>query len=103
MKIIEINKSLIPYDFNISLGGELFNFRVDYNHTGGFFTVELTKGGETLCAGEPIIYGKTLFADVRSSKFPNVNIKAYDPSNTFNAVTQENLCESVLLVVETRE
>lgn len=102
MEIIEINKSLIPYDFNIALDGELFNFRVDYNNTGGFFTIELTKDGETLCAGEPIIYGRTLFADVRNSKFPNVNIKAYDPSGTYNAVTRENLCENVLLVVEAR-
>ena len=99
MDIIELNKSLIPYNFNFALGGELFNFIVDYNRTGGFFTIELSKGGETLCAGEPIMYGKTLFSDVRNSNFPKVNITAYDPSETFNAVTRENLCESVLLVV----
>ena len=100
MNIIEINKSLIPYDFNISLGGELFNLRIDYNRTGDFFTAELSKGGETLCAGEPIIYGKTLFADIRKSNFPKVNITPLDPSETYSAVTYENLSESVLLIVE---
>ena len=100
MEIIEINKSLIPYNFNIALGGELFDFRVDYNHTGGFFTIELSKDGETLCAGEPIIYGKPLFADVRNSKFPNVKIIPRDESETYNAVTYENLSESVFLSVE---
>lgn len=100
MQTLVINKTLIPYDFNISLGSELFNLRVDYNHTGGFFTIQLSKNGETLCAGEPIIYGKTLFSDFCNSKFPKVKITPLDPSSTYNTVTQENLCETVLLVAE---
>ncbi len=99
MNIIEINKTLIPYDFNIALGSEVFNFRVDYNHTGGFFTIGLSKGGEVLCEGEPIIYGKTLFSDIRNANFPKVNITVSDPSGAYNAVTYNNFSESVFLVV----
>lgn len=99
MQTIVINKSLIPYDFNISLNNELFNFRIDYNNTGRFFTVELTKNGEVLCSGEPIIYGRKLFADVKKPSFPKVDIVPRDPSGDYDTVTYENLCESVLLIV----
>ena len=100
---IEINKSLIPYTFNIALGGEEFTFRVDYNNTGGFFTVELSKNGETICSGEPIKYGKRLFSDVWSPKFPTIDIVPIDPSGEYNAVTYDNLCEGVILAVDNEE
>ena len=100
MEVIEINKSLIPYDFNISLGGYLFNFRVDYNTTGNFFTLELKKNVETLCAGEPLIYGKKLFDDVKKPNFPSVVIIPYDPSSRYNRITYENLCDGVYLAID---
>ncbi len=100
---ILINKAIIPCDFNIVLGNEVFNMRVDYNNIGEFFTVELTKDEETLCAGEPIVYGKPLFSDVRNSKFPAVDIVPYDPSGGYNKVTYSNLCEGVLLVIDDQE
>ena len=100
MDIIEINKSLIPYDFNIALGGELFNFRVDYNTTGGFFTLELKKDGETLCSGELIVYGKRLFSEFKKPNFPMVDIIPFDPSGGYNSVTYNNLCDVVLLAID---
>lgn len=100
---IVINKTLIPYTFNIVLGAEEFSFRVDYNNLGGFFTVGLSKSGKTLCSGEPIMYGKPLFSDIRNTEFPAVDIVPYDPSGDYNAVTRENLCEGVLLVIDNEE
>ena len=102
-EVIQINKTLIPYTFNIVLGNEQFTFRVDYNNIGEFFTVELSKNGETLCSGEPIVYGKALFSDVRNTQFPSVDIVPYDPSGSYNAVTFNNLCEGVLLVIDNEE
>lgn len=100
---IEIDKSLIPYEFNIVLGGEEYNLRIDYNNTGRFFTVGLSKNGVTLCSGEPIIYGRVLFGDVRNAKFPGIDIVPYDSSGSYNAVTKDNLGEGVLLVIDNRE
>lgn len=100
---IEINKSLIPYTFDIVLGAEEFTFRVDYNNTGEFFTVELSKNGETLCSGEPIIYGKRLFSDIWSPKFPAIDIVPIDPSSEYNAVTYDNLCNGVILAIDNEE
>ena len=100
---IMINKSLIPYAFNIVLGSEEFTFRVDYNNNGEFFTVELSKNGATLCSGEPIIYGKKLFSDVWNNKFPAIDIIPIDPAGEYNAVTYDNLCEGVILAIDNEE
>lgn len=100
---IEINKSLIPYSFNIVLGGENFTLRVDYNNLGEFFTVGLSKNGKTLCSGDPIVYGRRLFAEVWEKGFPAIDIVPYDPSGEYNTVTRENLCDGVLLVIDNEE
>ena len=105
MKIdtIEINKSMIPYEFNIVIGNENFTVRVDYNNTGEFFTIGLAKNGETICAGSPIIYGRKLFEDVRNPNFPAIDIVPIDLSKSYNKVTFDNLCEGVLLVLDNQE
>lgn len=103
MQVIEINKSLIPYEFDISLGGEVFTLNIDYNNTGGFFTVGLAKNGKTLCAGTPIIYGRKLFESVWKPSFPPVDIIPYDRSKGYNKVTFNNLCEGVLLIIDNDE
>lgn len=100
---IEINKSLIPYTFDIVLGAEQFTFRVDYNNVGEFFTIELSKNGETICSGEPIIYGKKLFSDIWNNKFPAIDIIPIDPSKEYNAVTFDNLCAGVILALDNGE
>lgn len=100
---IFIDKSLIPYEFNIVLGDEEYTLRVDYNNIGGFFTVELRKNDETLCAGEPIVYGRPLFADIRNKNFPSLDIVPYDSSGKYDKVTWDNLCEGVLLVLDNEE
>lgn len=101
MRHIEIEKDLIPYTFNISLNDELFEFRIDYNNTADMFTVSLSKGGEELCAGEPIIYGVPLFSDLATrGGFPNVVITPIDYSGETVSVTYDNLSSTVLLIVE---
>ena len=103
METIVINKNLIPYEFNIALGSELYTFVVDYNYVGEFFTIGLLKGDKTLCLGSPVKYGRVLFEDVWKPEFPPVNIVPYDPSKGYNRVTYDNLCEGVLLVLDNGE
>ena len=103
MKTIEINKSLIPYTFEIALGAEIFTLRVDYNEVGRFFTIGVSKNGTVICQGSPIVYGRRLFEDVWSQKFPKIDIVPIDPSNSYNKVTYSNLCETVLLVIDDGE
>ena len=98
---IEINKDLIPYTFDILLGGERFNIRVDYNETADMFTVALSKDGVLICAGEPLIYGVPLWQSVYvSGKYPILNIVPLDESGETNRVTFDNLGKTVFLVVD---
>lgn len=98
---IKINKDLIPYNFDITLAGELFNLRIDYNSTGRFFTVCLSKDGEIVCAGEPLIYGRPLWESVwRKGKYPQIDIVPYDDSGDRSKVTWSNLNETVFLVID---
>ena len=97
---IEINKNIVPYKFNIVLNDEVYEMRIDYNDTADLFTVSLSKNGVELCMGEPIVYGKPLFGDLSNREgFPKVNITPIDYSGESNAVTYDNLSNTVLLNV----
>ena len=98
---ITITKDLIPYSFNILLGDELFTLTVNYNKTHDFFTVGLKKNGETICEGEPLVYGFPLFRDIYlAGKFPCLDIIPKDESGDQNSVTFDNLSETVFLTVD---
>lgn len=99
--VLEIKKDLLPYKCNILLADELFTLLFRYNAMGGLFTVDLYRDGELICAGEPIIYGIPLWQDVYDARtFPALHIVPRDPSGESNAVTFDNLGETVLLIVD---
>lgn len=101
---ITINKELVPYTFRILIGGELFDISVGYNETYGFFTFGLSKDGETVCNGEKIVYGKPLFEEIFvNGKFPSIDIIPYDVSGGIDAVTFDNLSETVQLIIDNQE
>jgi len=102
--VLEIKKELLPYVCNIQLAGEIFTLRFNHNATADLFTVDLYREGELLCAGEPIVYGRPLWADVRRAGiFPALEIIPKDPSGESNAVTFDNLGRTVLLIVANGE
>lgn len=101
---ILITKELIPYSFNILLADELFIITVNYNEKHDFFTVMLEKDGETICNGEPIIYGVPLFQDIyQSGKYPAIDIIPIDESGNQNTITLKNFNETVFLTVDNSE
>lgn len=98
---ILITKELIPYEFNILLAEELFTIEVSYNEKHDFFTVRLSKDGEVICEGEPIVYGMPLFKDMYiAGKYPAIDIVPLDESGNQNTVTFENLGETVFLTID---
>ena len=102
--LLEVNKSMLPYTTDIVLAGELFTLGFNYNATAGLFTVDLYKNGMLVCAGEPIVYGVPLWQDVyKANFFPAIDIVPIDLSGESNAVTFDNLCNTVLLAVGNSE
>lgn len=101
---ITINKELVPYSFDILLGGETFEITVNYNETYDFFTFGLSKDGEIICDGEKIIYGNPLFEEIfENGKFPSIEIIPYDISGESDAVTFDNLSSTVQLIINDQE
>lgn len=97
---IIIEKSIVPCTFDILLGDEVFNLTVNYNAKHDFFTVALEKDGETICEGEPLVYGFPLFHDFyQVDRCPAIDIVPIDESGEQNAVTFKNFGETVFLTV----
>ena len=99
--IIEVEKELLPYNFNIVLAGEEFNLAMDYNKAAELFTCTLSKDGEVVVYNEPLIYGRELFADVyRANYFPALSIVPLDEAGNETAVTYENFGKTVFLTID---
>lgn len=99
--IIEVDKELMPYNFNIVLAGDEFNMEFMYNKTADLFTCTLSKDGEVLVYNEPIIYGVEMFADIYQSEiFPMLAIVPLDEAGNETAVTYENFGKTVFLTID---
>lgn len=98
---IEIEKDLLPYEFNILLGAEEFNLELKYNEKADLFTCTLSKDDNVLVYDEPLIYGKPLFSEILSSdEFPCLSLVPYDESGLSDSITYDNFGVSVFLTVD---
>ena len=99
--IIEIEKELLPYNFDIVLAGEKFNMAIDYNKAADLFTCTLSKNGEVVVYNEPLVYGVELFADVyRADYFPAISIVPLDEAGNENTITYDNFGKTVFLTID---
>lgn len=95
---IEIDKTLIPYRFDITLAGDVFFFDVRYAETTGIFTIDLYDADEeAIVYGEPLVYGQALFEDVVDERLPLNRLVPFDPSGNESVVTFQNLGDTVFL------
>ncbi len=98
--IIEVEKELIPYNFDILLEKEEFNIYIMYNAVSDSFTVTLSKNGKILVDNEPVMYGVPLFKDVYNVDFPCIDIVPLDESGQTDIVTWENFGKTVFLTID---
>lgn len=103
MNYIKISKEEIPYEFEMVLNGETFQFEVFYNSVGDYFTVNLYKNHNFVVYGEKLVYGVPLFDNLRHLNVPKVIIFPYDITKAKNKkadrISFDNLNEDVLLYV----
>lgn len=96
---IIIDKSLIPYQFEISLPSDTFIFHIKYNKVADLFTITLYKNDELICT-EPIIYNVALFKDIyQNGTYPVLEIIPFDESKEEVEVTWSNFGKTVFLSV----
>lgn len=97
---IDIEKNQIPYEFEIVLNGETFQFEINYNTLADFFTVDLYKDHNLVIYGEKIVYNVSLFENYRHLEVPKVVIRPFDTTGKTLRITYEDLSEDVFLYVE---
>lgn len=73
MGVIEIDKTLVPYSFNVELSGFVYTFTINYNFLFDYFTVDLKLGDTVLVAGEKLVLNEILFRDLAEDKDGNLN------------------------------
>ena len=98
--IIEIEKDLIPYNFDIMLEQEEFNIYIMYNSVTDSFSATLSKGGKVLVDNELIVYGIPLFQDIQNKQYPCLNIVPLDESGQADTVTWKNFGKTVFLTID---
>lgn len=103
IEIIEIDKNMIPYNFEIELSNRIYSFEIDYNFMFDFITVTLKLNNKIL-AKEKAVLDEILFKEFYIDKEHNYNEDfpkeiLYFGSNDENItrITFENLNESVQL------
>jgi len=102
MKIIHVEKKVIPYSADIRVAGTTYTFTFNYNAEGDFFTVDLARsdrGDEVLALGEKITLGRALFVSYVDERFPLLPIIPIDLSMQVEKVGWKELGESVFLYV----
>lgn len=103
MKFIDIDKDKIPYEFELNLAKETFQFQIQYNGVGDFFSLHLYKDHIPIVYGAKLVYGTPLFDNLRHLNVPRVVLLPYDmtkPSKTkLERITYDNLGEDVFLYV----
>ena len=95
---IEINKDLVPYQFNILLADQWFELYINYNKSADLFTATVYKEDELICT-EPLILDVPLFCDIyQPIKFPAITITPYGP--TERRITSNNIGNTVFLTID---
>lgn len=94
--IIDINKDLIPYEFEIELDN-IYNFTIDYNTTYDYFTVDLAIDDSVIITGEKLLYGRPLFGHLQHLNVPKVELIPIEILDKVERITFENLGNDVFI------
>lgn len=99
MKYIEIEKDQIPYEFELALDKGTFQFEINYNYLGDFFTVSLKKDHNLVASGCKLVYNVPLFDGLGYLDIPRVMIRPLDTTGVTQEANYDNLSEDVFLYV----
>lgn len=75
---IPINTDDLPDIFDITLAGEVYTLRIDYNQVADWYTITIMQNGETLLEQEPLILNQLVGIDIPDSRLPRTDLRVMD-------------------------
>lgn len=110
MGIIEIEKDLMPYRFDITLSGRTYTLAFNYNVDFDFFTADLFLGDTALVSGEKVVLNQFLFKEAAEDSEHNINpdfpeeiLFVGSTDDSIQRVSYDNFGDSVLLYYAERD
>ena len=97
MRYIPIDKTSIPYSFDVPIAGETYTFRVKYNAEEDYFTIDLLRGGDVVKLADKVTMGKPLFSNFTHLHVPLIPVVPEDVSEQETRVGWDQLEETVFL------
>jgi len=109
--IIDINISQIPFNFDISLSGRIYNIALRYNVIFDFFTADLKLNNTMLVQNEKLVLDQFLFREVYEDIEHNLNPDFFSKEllyvgcedNKIKRVSLDNLGDTVNIYVIDRK
>jgi hypothetical protein len=98
LKYINIEKGELPINFQFKIENKFFDFRIRYNLTNDFFTVDLLLDGVELCLGERIVLENRLFSTI-PYPFDHTYLIPMDVSSGESIITFRNFNEKVFIYI----
>ncbi len=92
MGIININKDLVPYVFDIILSSKTYTITIKYNILFDFFTASLSLGDTVLVENEKLVLGEFLF---NQGEDTNHNLNSNFPEEILYVGTEDKSIERV--------
>ena len=78
---IPVNTDDLPDIFDITLAGEVYTLRLDYNSVADFYTLTIMQDGETLWEQEPLVLNQLVGIDIPDSRLPRTDVRVMDEAN----------------------
>lgn len=75
---VPIDVDNLPDIFDITLAGELYTFRIDYNSVADYYTCTIMKDGRTLIAQEPLLLDNLVGLFIPDTDLPRVDLRVMD-------------------------
>lgn len=99
-KYIPVNTDDLPDIFDITLAGEVFTLRVDYNPVADYYTLTILQDGETLLEQEPLVLDQLVGIDIPDSRLPRTDIRVMDETGNARDAGKGELGYDVQLYID---
>lgn len=101
---IPIDTDNLPEIFEFDIGEESFNFGINYNSVGEFFTVDLYDiNMNPIILGEVLVIDTPLWQDSSIEALPLIDIIPMDEAGNETVITKDNFGSTVFLYIDVIE